>query len=222
MTGHPIPSHATLHTMNVALHRPQMSRAQFLDWASVREERYEFDGLQPVAMTAGTTRHNIIAQNVTFGLRTRLQGSACRPLGPDSGVATIDDAVRYPDALVTCTKFPDTERLVPGVVVVFEVLSPTSGGIDRIFKVREYHAVPTIRRYVILEYTSMGLTVFARNGADDPWTATTLTADETLQMPEIGIEIPVAEFYEGIDVPRAPDDTAATLNNTADGATETA
>jgi Uma2 family endonuclease len=208
--------------MNVALRRPVMSRAQFFDWAAAREERYEFDGFQPVAMTGGTTRHNIIAQNVIFGLRTRLPGSGCRPLGPDAGVATTGEAIRYPDALVTCTKFADTERLVPGVVVVFEVLSPTSGRIDRIVKVREYHAVPTIRRYVILEYSSVGLTVFARDCADDPWTATTLTADETLQMPEIGVEIPVVEFYEGTDVPRVTDDTPAKPNDTADGATETA
>jgi len=206
--------------MNVALRRPLMSREQFLDWASAREERYEFDGFQPVAMTGGTIDHNVITQNISFGLRTRLTGSGCRPLGPDAGVATIEDAVRYPDALVTCTKSPGTDRLVPGVVVVFEVISPTSGRIDRIVKVREYHAVPTILRYVILEYTSMGLTVFTRANAEDPWTATTLTGDDTLKMTEIGIEIPVADFYEGTDIPRATDDTPATIH-TADDGTET-
>jgi len=208
--------------VNVALRKPVMSRAQFFDWAAAREERYEFDGFQPVAMTGGTTRHNIITQNVIFGLRTGLRGSGCRPLGPGAGVATTGEAVRYPDALVTCTKFADTERLVPSVVVVFEVLSPTSGYIDRIVKVREYRAVPTIRRYVILEYASMGVTVLARDGADDPWTATTLTADETLQMPEIGIEIPVFEFYEGTDVPRVTDDKPTAPKDIEDGGTETA
>jgi hypothetical protein len=69
---------------------------------------------------------------------------------------------------------------------------------------------------------SIGLTVFTRDGADDPRTATTLTAGETLQMPEIGIEIPIDELYEDTDVPRATDDAPARLNDTADGATETA
>ena len=205
--------------MNVALRKPRMTREQFLDWAQARDERYEFDGFQPVAMTGGTTRHNVIAQNVYFGLRTRLRGGGCRPLGPDAGVATIDDAVRYPDALVTCTKFPDTERLVPGVVAVFEVLSPTSGRIDRIVKVREYRAVPSIRRYIILEYASMGLTVLSRAEGVHEWTATTLTADDTLAMPEIGVETPVAELYEGTDLPRIEDDKPAAT--TAGGAAET-
>jgi Uma2 family endonuclease len=189
--------------MNVALRKPRMTREQFLDWASASGERWEFDGFEPVAMVGGTIDHNLVTLSIHRALYGRLKGSGCRPLGPDAGVATIGDAVRYPDALVTCTKFPGTDRLVPGVVVVFEVLSPTSGQVDRIFKVREYHAVPTIRRYVMLELASVGLTVLARHSAEDPWTATTLTAEDTLQLPEIGIEIPVAELYEGTDIPRA-------------------
>lgn len=207
--------------MNVALRRARISREQFLDWASAREERYEFDGFQPVAMTGGTARHNVIAQNIYFALRTRLRGGGCRPMGPDAGVATVGEAVRYPDALVTCTKFPDTDRLIPGVVVVFEVISPTSGREDRIVKVREYHAVPTVRRYVILEHASVGLTVLARDGADDPWSATTLTVDDTLQMPEIGVEIPVADLYEGTDVSRATDATTVIPQGNAGEVEET-
>jgi Uma2 family endonuclease len=92
---------------------------------------------------------------------------------------------------------------VEGVVVVFEVLSPTSGRTDRIVKVREYRAVPSILRYVILEYTSVGLTVLERATGDEPWRATALTAEDTLGMSEIGIEVPVAELYENADLPDA-------------------
>jgi Uma2 family endonuclease len=89
---------------------------------------------------------------------------------------------------------------VPGVVVVFEVLSPTSGRTDRIVKLREYAAVPMIRRYVILESMSIGLTVMERQAAEETWRATSLmTGEDILQMPEIGIEVPVAEFYEGVE-----------------------
>jgi Uma2 family endonuclease len=138
--------------MDVALRTPRMTQEAFLDWASVQDARHEFDGFEPVAMTGGTVDHSQIAQNLYFALRSRLRDGRCRPLGPDAGVATVGDAVRYPDALVTCTNVAGTERLVPGVVVVFQVVSPTSGRIDRIDKLREYGAVPSIRRYVILEH----------------------------------------------------------------------
>jgi Uma2 family endonuclease len=177
------------------------------DWAQAREERYEFDGFQPIAMTGGTARHNLVSFNIHRSLHARLQGTGCRTFGQDAGLATTGDAVRYPDALVTGTKFPDTVRLVPGVVVVFEVISPTSGRTDRIEKLREYRAVPSIRRYVILEHSSIGLTVLVRAGANMDWTATTLTATQTLEMPEIGIAIPLAELYQGTDLPATEDPT---------------
>lgn len=130
----------------------------------------------------------------------RLKGPGRTPLGPDAGVATIGDAVRYRDALVTCTKGPGTDRLVPGVVVVFEVLGASSGRIDRIEKLLEYRAVPTIRRYVILEHSSAAMTVYARANGQDAWTATALTGSDVLSIAELGIDVPVAELYEGTDL----------------------
>jgi Uma2 family endonuclease len=189
--------------MSVALSPPRMTRAAFLDWAQTQEIRYEFDGFAPVAMTGATANHGRIAQNLWGALRTRLKGGPCEALGPDAGVATIGDAVRYPDALVSCTRVSGTAHLINDVVVVLEVLSPTSGHTDRIEKVRECHAVPSILRYVILEHTSAALTVFERAQANNPWIATTLTGNESLIVPELGIEIPVAELYEDVDLPSA-------------------
>ena len=194
--------------MSTALREPHMTREQFFAWAQADGGRWEFDGFEPVAMTGGTVNHSRINQNLHAALRSRLRGSGCESLGPDAGLATIGDAVRYPDALVTCAKVPGDAHVVPEVVVVFEVLSPTSGRIDRIIKLREYRAVPSIRRYVILEDASIGLIVFARANAGEDWTATALTAENTLQLPELAAEIPVTEFYEGTELPTPADDEA--------------
>ena len=190
-----------LLAMNIALRKPGMTRGQFFEWAQAQNGRYEFDGFQPVPTQGGSINHSQTCHNIYFALRTRLQGSACRPLGPDAGVATVGDAVRYPDALVACTKAPGADYVVPGAVVVLEVLSPASGRVDRIEKLREHRAVPSIRRYVILEHLGAGLTVFERADGDGDWTAAALTAGDVLRMPEVGIEIPVAEFYEDVDLP---------------------
>lgn len=174
-----------------------MSRDEFLDWADAQTIRHEFDGFAPVAMTGGTLDHGRISQNIYAALRARLKGRGGDVLGPDAGVATIGEAVRYPDALVSCVKGPGTDRLAPGVVVVFEVLGPSSGRVDRIEKLNEYRAVPTIRRYIILEHASAAITAHRRAGGDDPWTTEALTAERTPSMPELGVDVPVAEFYEG-------------------------
>lgn len=184
--------------MNVAF-RKAWTQEEFFTWAADQEGRFEFDGFQPVAMTGGTAGHSVIMQNVHAALRARLRGSGCRALGPDAGIATIGAAIRYPDALVTCSPFEREAMTIPGVVVVFEVLSASTSRTDRIPKVREYAAVPSVRRYVIVESTGIGLTVMERERSGEAWRVTTFTGDDTLRMPEIGIEIPVAEFYEDID-----------------------
>ena len=190
--------------MTVALQTERMSRAEFFAWAITQERRYEFDGVAPVAMTGGTFNHDQICHNLWAALRRRLRGGACTPAGPNAGLATVGEAVRYPDALVTCSKVPGDALLIPGVIVVFEVLSPSSGWTDRIAKLQEYRAVPSIRRYVILEHASAALTVFERASADAAWTAQPLMQTDILVMPEIGIEVPVAEFYDEVELPLPP------------------
>jgi Uma2 family endonuclease len=185
--------------MNIALREPMMTREQFFQWAQAQDVRYEFDGFQPVAMTGGNLRHNIVSLNIQAALRQRLRGTGYRPLGIDAGVATVGDSVRYPDVLVTCSPITGDEYVTPNVVVVFEVISPASGRVDRIVKVREYAAVPSILRYVIVESASIGLTVLERRTADQKWTVTTLMAEDVLLLPEVGIEVPVAELYEGLE-----------------------
>lgn len=191
--------------MNVAVRR-QWTQQEFFDWAEAQERRYEFDGFQPVAMTGGNNNHSGLHRNIVLAVGNRLRGQACQVFGPDAGVATVGSTVRFPDAVVTCARVVGTDRLLPGVIVVFEVISPTSGGLDRIVKLREYAAVPSILRYVIVESAMMGLTVLSRGQGDANWTATALGEGDVLVMPEIGIELPVADIYERIDLPPEPPD----------------
>jgi Uma2 family endonuclease len=189
------PAGCYIRIMSFALNLPSMTRDAFFTWAEGQEGRYEFDGFQPLAMTGGTANHSLVVNAIHRALYDRLKNSPCRALGPDAGLSTIGDAVRYPDAMVTCSTFAGSARLIPGVVAVFEVLSPSSGRTDRIEKLREYQAVQTILRYVILEHQSAAAIIFERARGDEAWTAVPLTADDTLRIPSLGLEIPVAEFY---------------------------
>jgi len=69
--------------------------------------------------------------------------------------------IRYPDASVNCTQGRPGDTIVPAPVVVFEILSPSTSRTDRIEKLREYQATPSIQRYVILEQDSSAAMVFA-------------------------------------------------------------
>lgn len=189
--------------MNVALRKP-MTREEFFNWAEAREGRYEFDGFLPVAMTSGTNNHGFIVVNIISELRNRLRGRTCRVLSAESGgVATIGENTRYPDATVTCSPVEGQDRLIPNPVVVFEVVSTSNARNDRFVKMREYHEVPSIRRYVLVEQDSPVVTSYVRDG-NEPWAATSLSIGDILDMPEIGIEIPVADIFDDISFGNEP------------------
>ena len=185
-----------------------MTQEQFFDWPGHQYGRYEFDGFQPVAMTGGDLDHNRITLSLHRALYPRLEGGGCESFGPDAGVQTIGKAVRYPDGVISCVKTPGSAYLLHGPRVVFEVISPTSGHLDRIVKLREYAALPSILRYVILERTTIGLTVHVRVSGEDPWTTSSLAQGDVLSIPEVGIEVPVDEFYEGVQLAPAAVDAS--------------
>ena len=192
--------------MNVALRQPRMSRDEFFAWAEAQGARYEFDGFQPVAMTCGTVSHELIGGTLRAMLREHLRGKPCRAVGPTLKIEVMD-RIRYPDAFVYCTPVAPGETVIREPVVVFEVLSPGTSRTDRIEKLREYQATPSIRRYVILEQDSMAAMVFARE--DALWRAYALTATDELAMPEIDVTLRLADIYADVDVPAGGDDTEA-------------
>jgi Uma2 family endonuclease len=89
-------------------------------------------------------------------------------------------------------------------VVVFEVLSPSTASVDHIVRNGEYRDTPSIRRYVMLEQAQMAATVFSRQG--DDWVGRVVSGAAVLAMPEIGVELPLAELYEGVTFPEPADD----------------
>ena len=188
--------------MNLALRKP-ISLAEFLAWEERQPLRYEFDGVGPVAMTGATRAHARIQRNLAFALTSRLRGKPCEFLGSDLKIKTADGHIRYPDGFVTCTGGENASTMVSDPVVIFEVLSPSTAAMDRIVKAREYQAMPSVQRYVMLEQDRIGATVYAR--ANDDWKHEILIEDSILALPEIGVELALAELYEGLILERDED-----------------
>ena len=194
--------------MNLALRKP-MTLAEFLEWEERQPLRYEFDGIGPVAMTGGTYGHSTIQGNLATAVGGRLRGKRCRFHGSHLKFQVAEGHVRYPDGMVLCSPIDRTATVVYDPVVVFEVLSPSTARDDRIVKAREYQATPSVQRYVMLEQDGVSATVYARSG--ETWTHEILIADSILSLPEIDVELPLAELYDGIvfeteqDADRIPD-----------------
>jgi Uma2 family endonuclease len=107
-------------------------------------------------------------------------------------------SIRYPDSLVHCSYIPPNSTFAPAPVVIFEVLSPSSAARDLGAKTAEYLSLPSLRRYVVLHQCAAAANVFFRSD-DGDWRHEFLAAEDALALPEIGVEVALAEIYDGIE-----------------------
>ena len=178
--------------------RQTMTVEEFLDWERRQPVKYEFDGIQPVAMTGGSLAHARVQRNLAISIGGALRGGPCEFIGSDLQLR-LAHTVRYPDGMVICGPQAGSAVSTSEPVVIFEVLSPSTAGVDRIVKVREYQALASVQRYVILEQDRTGATVFARAG--EQWSGQVLVAGDTLDLPEAGIQVSLDELYLDVELP---------------------
>lgn len=183
--------------------RKPMSVDEFLDWEQRQELRYEFDGLAPIATTGDSFEHAVIQRNLIAALTARLRGKPFQPIGSELKIA-VAGSIRYPDVFVICSPVPRGTQVIETPVVVFEILSHSTAVTDRVVKNREYRDTESIVRYAMLDQARPAATVFERSG--DDWIGHMIDGSAVLGMPEIGIELPLAELYEGVQFPDTLDD----------------
>jgi Uma2 family endonuclease len=136
------------------------------------------------------------AARLLLGLDRRLR-PPCEAFGENVKVLPAG-RVRYPDVKVACGAFdPNADHVDP--VVVFEVLSPTTEMTDRRVKPNEYASIPSVMAYVLLAQDRPWVTVLRRASGWDPEELG--GAGATLELPEVGVAIPLSELY--------PDDAAS-------------
>jgi Uma2 family endonuclease len=182
--------------MTVAL-RQVPSLAEFLAWEERQETKHEFDGTAPVAMVGGIVTHARIQANLITTLHQRLRGKPCEVFGSELKLK-MARTLRYPDAMVVCAKLPGRATFVTDPAIVFEILSASTSRTDRVLKVRECGATSAIARYVILEQTGPAATVFSRERGD--WLGRVHDGlDAVVPLPEIGVDLPLADIYTGLD-----------------------
>lgn len=140
--------------MNIALlHR--MTVDEFLRWCQRQEcGRLELEEGRVVVQQSQNFAH-LKAKGLNYERLLTAIAQAKAPVFamPDGATVRVDDGRVYePDALVALLPEPPPETIIiPNVVVVVEVDSPSSEKRDTIEKARGYASVPTIAHYLIID-----------------------------------------------------------------------
>ncbi|HEX2256567.1 MAG TPA: Uma2 family endonuclease [Afifellaceae bacterium] len=179
----------------------QMTPEEFFEWQKRQDKNYELvDGVPvlPLKSTVGATeRHDIVTVNALGMLFNQLRGRPCRPRTQDKAIRLPNGRIRRPDLLVECGSPPLESMEADEPRLVVEVLSPSTMRYDRFQKLEEYKTHPAIRVILLIDTEAPQLTVWRGEGGS--WARAELQGLEaTVDLPEIGAKLPLAEIYDSL------------------------
>ena len=173
---------------------------EFIAWAMEQPTgRYELhDGLV-VAMVPERVNHALAKSQAWLALRAAIaeRGLACQVLPDGMSVRVNDRRVYEPDALVRCgPPLPGDAVEVADPVVLVEVVSPSSRGIDRGVKLAGYFSLPSVRHYLIVD-TDARVVLHHRRDEDDR-IVVRIVGEESLTLDPPGVAIEVGDIFDGL------------------------
>ncbi|MGE9295013.1 MAG: Uma2 family endonuclease [Puniceicoccales bacterium] len=162
------------------------------------EVRHEYIGGLITAMAGASRRHNIITGNLYADINRALRGTPCQSFVSDMKVRLAlgrDEIFYYPDILVTCdSRDREHADFVRYPKLIIEVLSPATERLDRREKFFAYLQIPSLEEYVLISQERPEALAFR---AADNWTGVQIT--DTLELRSIGLPVPFADIFVGVE-----------------------
>ena len=180
----------------------------FLRWAANLDRHQPFkyelsEGKVSRMMIQVSRAHWLVTANILGELlqkvdRTRFQAGPAE-FGVRTGVG-----VRYPDVLVDRASVGLEDLACEAPILIVEVLSPSTAGLDFTVKLEEYKAIPSVQSYLICSQDEPRAWVWSRQGEGSwPKLPTELAGrDGAIPLGGLGIELAMAAIFRGI--PDAP------------------
>ncbi|MEZ5785592.1 MAG: Uma2 family endonuclease [Xanthobacteraceae bacterium] len=161
------------------------------------EEKWELIEGEFVLQASPGPSHQRIVKNLTIalGLSERELDPAWEVL-PGLGVRISNISRPEPDVLILPKLPPPLDpkrRDRDDVLVVFEILSPSTADRDLRWKREAYTSLPSLTHYVVIAQDAIDVVVFAR---ENGFAARRLASlDDEIKFPALNLTLPLAEIY---------------------------
>lgn len=158
--------------------------------------RHELVAGRVYAMSGGSERHDLLAQEIFVRLRSGATGRSCTAFISNRLLRSSEFDSHYPDVMVRCGRRADEFfETSPGLIV--EVLSRSTADDDRRRKATAYMRIESLSQYVLVSQHDRRIEVAARDRATGEWSWTALGSGAVLFTP-FG-DIDVDELYDAVD-----------------------
>jgi Uma2 family endonuclease len=175
-----------------------MTLEEFLRWDDGTDTHYELIGGFPVAMAPPAEVHRALAVRLASRIDTAL--SARRPCNAqiEAGITRPDRADTYfvADIAATCVPLAPGRQAIDEPFLIVEILSPSTERHDRRIKLPVYRQLQSVQEILLIDSDGIYAEVHRRAGMQ--WITELLRGDlAVLTLASVGIDIPLAELYEG-------------------------
>ncbi len=183
----------------------RMTLNEFLGWDDGTDTRYELIAGFPMAMAPGLEGHWTLSARLTTRTDAALSGRRPCRAGTEAGILDPDrnDTYFVADIGVTCAPYDRRRQYMEDPIFLVEILSPSTERHDRKAKVPAYQRITSVQEILLVDSDSRYAEIHRRQG--EQWIIQIITKpDGTIPLSSVGIEISMADLYEGFDFSDAP------------------
>jgi Uma2 family endonuclease len=174
----------------------RLTLPEFLEWDDGTDRRYELlDGV-PVMMAPSLEAHGELAAVLAMEIGSRVK-PPCRVIS-EAGIVISDRADTYyvGDLAVTCAPREPGRRMVVEPVLAVEVLSPSTGQVDRWRKVADYRTLASVQEILVVFSDERRVEVQRRTA--DGWRVEDLIGNAQIRLCCCNAPIPLGAIYRDL------------------------
>lgn len=170
---------------------------EYLDMERESTVRHEYVCGRLHAVAGASDAHNRIALRVAARLLDAAGEGPYRVYISDMKLQVSDQAVYYPDILVTCDPDDDDSYVKRNPCLVVEVLSTSTASVDRREKLLAYRGLPELKSYIMFYQDEMRAQTHARD-EHGAWWESEVARTGKVNFPCPEFEMTIEEIYSGI------------------------
>lgn len=189
--------------MTTVVEGVRLSPIAYLQREEIASIKSEYWAGELFPMAGGTANHNRIAVSVCSALDTALDAGQCEVFNSDLKLRIeAHDLFTYPDAMVVCGSiqyFPNRTDTILNPIVIVEVLSKATRGLDQGEKFAWYRSLSSLQDYVLIDQYRIHVDCYHRL-ANGRWLLTEYTSEaDMITLESINAEISVRQLYRRVD-----------------------
>ena len=184
-----------------------ISEADYLQAEKLTDIRHEYVHGCVYALAGASLRHNDIALNTAFALRSAALAIPCRVNVSDIKVcAAKSKAYFYPDVVVSCEQESADAYYVEQPCLLVEVTSTSTAWTDQHQKVIAYQKLAALQTYLIIAQDRPQVTVYYRD-AEGAWDVAFYDQlEQSIPLLCPFTKLKLADIYAGVDFTQTPTD----------------